>query len=222
MNQSLHVASERLSDYIDGVLPSPDVAEIEAHVAGCAECGMVVDELRVVIARAREGLSTRPPADLWPTVVATTVAMRSTQRAVLRRAAKGLALIAAGLVIAGVVGGMTAERFFRSVRPQLSDSSPIDASVPRFASIATPSSGEDSIATRYVRETRDQLAVFERALASNQRRMRDAADSLSRYERELNALRVTYGRSRARGDWMALDAAYRRRLVFASRLARSP
>jgi hypothetical protein len=222
MNQSSHVASERLSDYLDGMLRPADVAEIEAHVAECVECGAVVDELRVIIARARHCSSTTPPADLWPVVVATTVAMRSTRRAVLRRSAKGLALLAAGLVIAGVISGMTAERFFQSMRTRPSDSYPIDTSVPRLASIATPASGEDSIAMQYVRETRDQLAVFERAQSSNQRRVRDAADSLSRYERELNSPRIVYGRSRARADWMALESAYRRRLAFASGLARNP
>jgi hypothetical protein len=65
-----HPQSERWSDYIDGELPLADVRELEAHLAVCGECRMLVDDLRRVVTRAGT-LEDRPPrADLWPQVSA--------------------------------------------------------------------------------------------------------------------------------------------------------
>lgn len=61
--------TDRLSDYLDGEDLAPrERAEIERHVAACAECRGILSELRAIAARAAS-LPERPPAaDLWPGV----------------------------------------------------------------------------------------------------------------------------------------------------------
>ena len=57
--------TERLSEYLDGELNETEVRELETHLAGCAECAAILQELRGVMARAGS-LDDRPPAhDLW-------------------------------------------------------------------------------------------------------------------------------------------------------------
>ena len=40
---------EHMSDYLDGEAPAELCAEIERHLAGCADCRVVVDTLRKTI-----------------------------------------------------------------------------------------------------------------------------------------------------------------------------
>jgi anti-sigma factor RsiW len=66
----IHPLSEEFSGYLDGELPAERAAMLERHVAQCAECARLLDELRRVVARA-QGLDDRPPRhDLWPGVAA--------------------------------------------------------------------------------------------------------------------------------------------------------
>ncbi len=58
--------TDRLSEYLDGVLTPDERRDLESHLAGCSECTEVLDGLRQVVARA-QALEDRPPAkDLWP------------------------------------------------------------------------------------------------------------------------------------------------------------
>lgn len=64
---SEHV-TERLSDYLDGNLDTPDRAAVERHLADCRECAAVLEDLGRV-AHAARGLEDRQPAtDLWPAI----------------------------------------------------------------------------------------------------------------------------------------------------------
>ena len=57
--------TDKLSDYLDGELPGDEREAVESHLAGCAPCRNVLDDLRRVIARARS-IQPRPPhQDLW-------------------------------------------------------------------------------------------------------------------------------------------------------------
>ena len=61
-----HEWSDRLSEYIDDELTPAEGAALEAHLRSCPDCARTLDELREVVARARN-LPVRPPAtDLWP------------------------------------------------------------------------------------------------------------------------------------------------------------
>ena len=58
--------NDRLSEYIDDELTPDERAQLEAHLASCAECALTLEDLREVVARAGT-LPARPPADdLWP------------------------------------------------------------------------------------------------------------------------------------------------------------
>ncbi len=58
--------TDRLSEYLDGVLAPGERRDLESHLAGCSECTDVLEGLRQVVARA-QALEDRPPAtDLWP------------------------------------------------------------------------------------------------------------------------------------------------------------
>lgn len=60
----------RLSDYLDDELSALEKAELEAHLAECAECERTLNELRSVV-EAAAGLPELPPErDLWPRIEA--------------------------------------------------------------------------------------------------------------------------------------------------------
>jgi negative regulator of sigma E activity len=60
----------RLSALVDGELDGPDRTEAEAHLAACAECRAIVDDLRALAASAAAWPTPAPPVDLWPGVAA--------------------------------------------------------------------------------------------------------------------------------------------------------
>ena len=60
----------RLSALVDGELDGPDRRDIEAHVAACAECRAVVDDIRALTTSAAAWHTPAPPVDLWPGIAA--------------------------------------------------------------------------------------------------------------------------------------------------------
>src|SRR5256885_14121328 len=78
--------TDRLSEYLDSELTSPERTAFEAHLASCDACRTTLDELRRVVTNAR-ALDDRPPAaDLWPAVAARIgLSARSKTRPVGRR-----------------------------------------------------------------------------------------------------------------------------------------
>jgi len=99
--------TDRLSEYLDGELTSPERTAFEAHLPSCDGCRTTLDELRRVVTNAR-ALDDRPPAaDLWPTVAARIgLSARSKTRPVVRRFSFTLPqLAAASLALALLSGG---------------------------------------------------------------------------------------------------------------------
>lgn len=62
--------TERLSEYLDGDLSTAERDACEQHLAGCAECARVLEELKGITAAARALPPTPPPADLWNAIEA--------------------------------------------------------------------------------------------------------------------------------------------------------
>jgi anti-sigma factor RsiW len=62
--------TDRLSEYLDGDLPSAEQAELEQHVESCFECRRVLGELREVVARASALSDSEPANDLWSGIAA--------------------------------------------------------------------------------------------------------------------------------------------------------
>jgi hypothetical protein len=103
--------NDRLSEYIDDELTPDERAQLEAHLASCAECALTLEELREVVARAGT-LPARPPADdLWPGIEPRVMsAPRSSvvpfQVRAMRRFSFTLPqLVAAGLALMVMSGG---------------------------------------------------------------------------------------------------------------------
>jgi negative regulator of sigma E activity len=62
--------TERLSEYHDGELSPAEYAECAAHLAECAECRDVLQELHLVTVAARADRDRQPAANLWPGILA--------------------------------------------------------------------------------------------------------------------------------------------------------
>jgi len=64
--------TDQLSDFLDGELAPDEQRAVESHLRGCAACAAVLEDLKRVVARAREaGAVSRPPqADLWAGIAA--------------------------------------------------------------------------------------------------------------------------------------------------------
>ena len=58
--------TDRLSEYLDDELEPSERAELERHLASCADCASTLDELTAVVARAANVPARPPAADLWP------------------------------------------------------------------------------------------------------------------------------------------------------------
>lgn len=56
---------DKLSDYLDDELPADERAEVEAHLADCADCARTLAELQQVVATASALPPRVPPSDLW-------------------------------------------------------------------------------------------------------------------------------------------------------------
>src|SRR5712691_12042701 len=106
--------TDRLSEYLDGELTSPERTAFEAHLASCDACRTTLDELRRVVTNAR-ALDDRPPAaDLWPAVAARIgLSARSKTRPVVRRFSFTVPQLAAASVALALLSGGGAWLFGR-------------------------------------------------------------------------------------------------------------
>jgi len=129
--------TDKLSDYLDGELRGDERRAVESHLAGCAQCGAVLADLKRVVARAktaRESAARPPQADLWAAIAAR-IEDPSISKVVpfepRRRVSFTLPQLAAAaavlIAISGGIAWQTAERLAgRSAQASRS----IDASVP--------------------------------------------------------------------------------------------
>src|SRR3954453_21283926 len=107
--------TDRLSEYVDGELPEWERHVLESHLVSCADCSLIVSDLRRVVRRARTLRNSPPATDLWPGIAARIGAATprahdvmdlSVQRRVRRRWAFSLPqLAAAGIALMTVSGG---------------------------------------------------------------------------------------------------------------------
>ena len=97
----------RLSEYLDGELPEDESSAVARHVAECAECRRLLDELRDVMSRARAVVDTAPQDDLWPRVAWQIRARRRFSFTLPQLVAAGLALmlLSGGMVWLARLGG---------------------------------------------------------------------------------------------------------------------
>ncbi len=103
-----HTWTDQLSEYLDGELNATTARALELHLAGCADCRAVADDLRTVSARGRALPELPAGHDLWPGIASR---MEAADVVPLRpRAVGGLfmswpRLAAAGLLLGLASGG---------------------------------------------------------------------------------------------------------------------
>jgi len=99
--------TERLSEYVDGELDATTREAVEAHLATCAACRAVCDDLRRVVARAQATRYREPTRDVWPSVerAIATPSQRPSRRPFVVSFTLGRLAAAAGLV-AVIAGGL--------------------------------------------------------------------------------------------------------------------
>jgi anti-sigma factor RsiW len=61
--------TDRLSEYVDGELTQDELVACEAHLAACAECRAVTEDLRAVALTAAALPAGDPAPDLWPGIL---------------------------------------------------------------------------------------------------------------------------------------------------------
>jgi hypothetical protein len=193
--------TDRLSEYADGELDAAERAAIDAHLAGCAECRMALDELRAVVARAEALHDQAPPRDLWPGIAAQISAPTDRHRRVspFRRALSARRfsftlpqLAAAGIALMILSGGLV--WMARSGDPR-ADFDPISAQVEspaeqaplvRPANLAdehydeaiadlerTLEAGRKALDPETIRVLEENLAAIDRAIDQSRRALSD-------------------------------------------------
>jgi hypothetical protein len=159
MNFEHREFTDRLSDYLDDELAAGERAEIEAHLAGCAQCAAVLADLKRVVARAR-ALEPRPPqTDLWAGIAAhieaeaagTIVPRRRVSFTLPQLAAAAVILIAVSAGLAWQTSERLAGRSAESSRAAVSSSTP--------ASIAAPAPSVERSAERQAPADDVQMAT---------------------------------------------------------------
>src|SRR5215472_11859998 len=62
----MHPADDVLNDYVDDALGAAERADVERHLASCASCRALVEDLREIRATAKSLEFREPPARVWP------------------------------------------------------------------------------------------------------------------------------------------------------------
>ena len=91
--------TDRLSDYIDGVLSTAEREQLDAHLTECTDCLALVSELRSVRRVARSLPPVEPPEDVWDSI-ADRIHARDISAA--RRSSFHTALAVAAALVLGV------------------------------------------------------------------------------------------------------------------------
>lgn len=135
--------SSQLSAYLDDELESGARARLTAHLAGCAECTALLNDLRAIVSAAPGYAGREPARDLWRDIASrlgeTDVISIGTARPLDRPSAPRFGwreLIAASIVMAAVGGGTV----YLALGSRLSDRAPSLAQAPVTTRALSPDS----------------------------------------------------------------------------------
>jgi anti-sigma factor RsiW len=160
-----HTWTDRLSEYVDGELDAAATRALELHLAGCAECRAIADDLRTVSARARALPELPARGDLWPGIASR---MQAADVVPLRpRASRGLfiswpRLAAAGLFLALAAGAAMFATARYASRSTVVAAAPVDLAP--ASPVAVPT--ETHAGLRVTASTARAVADLEMILAS--------------------------------------------------------
>ncbi|GEM_PF-2144880 len=96
---SPHPDGEALSALMDGDLDEPERAGVDAHISQCANCQLVLRELKELHALAVEDALVKPAVDLWPNIAPHLPGQRWTWRNLLQLRVVFVGGLAAALVL---------------------------------------------------------------------------------------------------------------------------
>jgi anti-sigma factor RsiW len=196
----------QLSAYLDGELPPSERVRIDEHVAGCAECRVVLDDLRAIVVTAPYYEGEAPKRDVWAAIKTGISEQKELPFArrpstVDRRRFSLGQLIAASVAFAAVVGGGV----FIAVRPSplAPDLPPVahsPSAEPALANVVNSqvragevydaavgdlervlAEGKDQLEPRTLKVIEENLRIIDRAIA--EARSAIAADPANAYLR---------------------------------------
>jgi len=166
---------DQLSDYVDGELSPSAHTAMKEHIAGCAECRVIVGELQGVKERAALLPNTPPRMDLWDGVAARLADARTARVTPLRhRASRRFAftmpqLAAAGIALMVMSGGLV----------WLAERGDSRADVPAVSASARPGvEGAPSTASGRVENASTTDAPYEGAVDDLERTLDQGRDRL--------------------------------------------
>jgi predicted anti-sigma-YlaC factor YlaD len=151
---------DRLSEYLDGELPTAERTALEAHLETCTDCTAVLDELRRVVGHAHSAEEYVPRRDLWPGIARRIGATPAISPRIGRRWTFSLPQLAAAAILLMTLSGGGAAWLLRS-----SASSPATvpvASSPAAAGGPVAINASNSASQSYAAA----IADLERVLAS--------------------------------------------------------
>lgn len=184
----IHPLPEEFSDYLDGELPPERAGRLDRHVAECAECAALLEDLRRVVLRA-QALDDRPPRhDLWPGVAA---AIGTPVRGFRRVSLPLPALIAAGVLL--MLGSVGLTLLWQRERPAAAAIAAVPGPPALVRQAVSPSElgyagavrsleqelerNRDRLDTLTVRILEEKLALIDRAIGEAERALAgDPAD----------------------------------------------
>lgn len=132
----LHLTDEELSSYLDGYLDATERGRVEAHLAGCSECAVVLEELRATVALLRQLPRVPVPHSFAIPADTARAATRPGRRFQLFFAARAATAMMAALFVLLVVGDLSG-----ALRPP---APPRGAPVPEDARLA-PAAGSPAL-----------------------------------------------------------------------------
>ncbi len=194
---------DQLSAYLDGELSAAERARIEAHVTECAECRVVLDDLKAIVVTAPYYEGEAPKHDLWAGIQrgisgAKEVEFARGRSPVARRQFSLTQLIAACLAFAAIAGGSVYAVFKPAATIDVLSPvalSPSPAMEARSASARVGeiydqavgdlervlAEGRDQLDAKTLRVIEDNLRIIDRAIA--EARSAIAADPANGYLR---------------------------------------
>lgn len=179
---------ERLSEYLDDELGPTERSAVEAHLQTCRDCSAVLDDLRLVVDRARRTEELLPQRDLWPAIAMRIGATPARANPPRRRWSFSLPQLAAAAVVLMTLsgGGVWLIQSSGSLQPPGAtatsgrpDANPtfINAGHTAMQSYTAAvadlervlDSGREQLDSNTVRVIEQNLAVIDRAIAEAQR-----------------------------------------------------
>jgi hypothetical protein len=214
--------TSQLSAYLDDELDSGARAKLTAHLAGCAECAALLDDLRAIVAAAPDHAGRAPSRDLWPEIESRLDEAEIISIGTARRSARPPAgrfgwreLIAASIVMAAVGGAAV----YLALSSGASDRPPSLAQAPVATRPITPDSsvsGGSSNAAFAERDYDSAVRDLERVLEAGRTRLdtatvRSVEESLRKIDAAIAEARAAIQRDPSNGYLNRQIAANMRR-----------